>query len=581
MSSIPASQIDNIVPSVLTAGGDAIDLNGVVLTKNTRVPIGTVMSFGSPTAVASFFGASDPLVTGATVYFNGTTISTKLPGALLVTQYPAALVAAYLRGGNISALPLATLQGFNATLNVTIDAVVKTASINLSAATSFSNAAEMIAQALGIEGVQAATFTGSIAATVLTVASGLTGTVGIGDVLSGTSVTANTYVVAQLTGPAGGLGTYTVSTSQTTSSTTITAFTPAVQFDSVSGAFLILSGTTGATSTITFGTGALATDLLLTQATGAVLSQGAAAAVPAAFMDGVVAATSNWSSFMTAFDPDGGSGNSVKLAFAAWTNGKNNRFWYAAWDTDPLYAAAPPQATTLAQKILAAQYSGTSVIYEPSDLLDAWFAMGWAASMDFTAPNGRQSLAFRSQPGLVAGVTDGQTAINVGGNPQITGDRGNGANFYGNYGSGNANSAYFNRGFVSGPFMWADSFVIQIWLNNLLQVALQAYHQAVGVTPFNPAGYAAIEQALSDPIAQGLSFGAYVPGGILSSSQAAAVNAATGVNAANIIQQRGWYLQITPATPQVRAARGPIRGAFYYFDGQSIQAITLASVAIQ
>jgi len=48
------------------------------------------------------------------------------------------------------------------------------------------------------------------------------GTVDVGEVITGTGVTAGTVVLAQLTGSAGSTGTYTVSASQTVASTTIT-----------------------------------------------------------------------------------------------------------------------------------------------------------------------------------------------------------------------------------------------------------------------------------------------------------------------------------------------------------------------
>ena len=56
MSTIPADLFVSATPSVLAAGGSALDLNGLVLTTSTRVPIGTVMSFPDGTSVANFFG---------------------------------------------------------------------------------------------------------------------------------------------------------------------------------------------------------------------------------------------------------------------------------------------------------------------------------------------------------------------------------------------------------------------------------------------------------------------------------------------------------------------------------------------
>lgn len=67
-----------------------------------------------------------------------------------------------------------------------------------------------------------ASFTGSISGTTLTVTAVSSGTVQVGQILSGTGVTTGTQILALGTG-SGGTGTYTVSSSQTVSSTTITA----------------------------------------------------------------------------------------------------------------------------------------------------------------------------------------------------------------------------------------------------------------------------------------------------------------------------------------------------------------------
>lgn len=63
--------------------------------------------------------------------------------------------------------------------------------------------------------------TSSISTTVLTVGGTVTGTFGIGQVLTGTGVTGGTKIIAFGTG-IGGAGTYTVDTSQTVASTAIT-----------------------------------------------------------------------------------------------------------------------------------------------------------------------------------------------------------------------------------------------------------------------------------------------------------------------------------------------------------------------
>jgi hypothetical protein len=68
-----------------------------------------------------------------------------------------------------------------------------------------------------------ATFTGSIATTTLTVTAMLSGdTLVVGQYVDGSGVTNGTYITAFVSG-AGGIGTYTVNTSQTAASTTMTA----------------------------------------------------------------------------------------------------------------------------------------------------------------------------------------------------------------------------------------------------------------------------------------------------------------------------------------------------------------------
>lgn len=67
-----------------------------------------------------------------------------------------------------------------------------------------------------------AEYTASISGTTMTVSAIATGQIQVGQFLTGTGVTAGTYVTEFLTGT-GGAGTYTVSASQTVSSTTMTS----------------------------------------------------------------------------------------------------------------------------------------------------------------------------------------------------------------------------------------------------------------------------------------------------------------------------------------------------------------------
>jgi hypothetical protein len=577
MTTIPASEIVSSTPGVLAANGSALDLNGLMLTNSTRVPTGTVQSFGSSDAVAEFFGATSPEAQFGAVYFGGFDNSNVKPGAMLATQYNKAAVSAYVRGGDFAANNnLAALQGMSGTLSVTIDGSLKTASINLSGATSFTNAAELIAAGLGIVGAQVAAFTGSIATTTLTTTafSSGEGSLTAGCVVAGAGVTAGTYILQQLTstetdGSLGGKGTYQVSASQTVGSEALTADSPAVQFDSVSGAFVIYSSTTGATSLITYGSGALATSLLLTAATGAVLSQGAAAAVPAAFMNNVVQQNRNWATFFFSFDPDTSNSITQRLAFAQWVAGQKSYVFVEA-DSQVSASNTDPDSTCFAAQIKALGYGNVSANWQPSETYLAAFVSGAVASVDFEQAGGRVAFAGRQQSGLTPGVTTDAAATAL---------TDNGYSFYGAYGTANANFLRYQNGFVSGNFTWLDSIINAIWLTNQFQLDLMTFLQNTFSVPYNSAGFGAIQTALGDTIQQGLSFGAYRIGVPVSGTQAAQVKAqAGGLDIGPTLQVQGWYLYIAAPSPTVRQARGSPTIIFFYMDGESIQKLVISTV---
>ncbi|AMM14244.1 hypothetical protein AX768_09195 [Burkholderia sp. PAMC 28687] len=495
--SIPASLIASAIPSVISAGGSALDLVGIMLTNSTRPPIGTVPRFPTALAVSNYFGPASNEAALAAVYFGGFKNSTKKPGQLGFYQYPTAPVSAYLRGGSLASMTLAQLQALTGILTLTVDGVVKTSSaITLTGATSFSSAAALISAA----------FTSG----------------------------------------------------------------PVVAFDSQSNAFTFTSATTGATSTMSFATGSLAAGLLLTQATGAVTSQGAIAATPATAMAAIVKATTNWCSFMTTFDPDNGAGNTLKMAFAAWTVAQGNRYLYAAWDTDASPTVTVPATTSLGYVASLNAMSGVAPIWGPAN--KAAFLMGYVASLDFSATNGRATASFRSQDGLTADVTDGTTYSNL---------IANGYNCYGDFATANQDFLFLSDGQVAGQYDWIDSYVNQIWLNNQFQLAMVTGLTTVNSIPYNADGNTLIEAFLTDPINRFQNFGGQRGGVALSAAQVAEVNAAAGLAIDVSLSTRGWYLQVLQAAAQVRAARQSPPINYWYMDGQSLQVLQMASILVQ
>jgi len=496
MSTIPFSQVVNVVPSVLSANGQAVDLNGLVLTQNVSAPYGSILTFANAAGVQAYFGATSTEAAIADIYFNGYTNCTQLPGTLYFTQYPEASIAGWLMSGSLVNVTLGQLQTMTGTLSITVAGVVKTSgTINLSSATSFSNAA--------------------------------------------------TIIQAAFTSP---------------------GFT--VSYNSTLSTFLFTTTTTGATQTMSYAaTGTLATSLLLTQETGATLSQGAAAATPASFMANVLTLNQNWACFMTTWEAQ----ITEKEAFATWSNSVAPRYLYVCQDSDVNILNAS-STNTFGDWLQTGAYIGTCPIY--GDYTHAAFVCGYAASLDFSRLNGRATLDFKSQSGLTPLVTNAT---------QYAAVLANGYNAYGSWGSNNPanNQNWFFPGSVSGKWLWADTYLNQIWLNANLQLAMVNLLTQVSAVPYNAQGNGLIYAAAQDPINAAVNFGAIRTGINVSAAEAAEIQYATGVNAAPTIASQGFYLQILPATAQTRAARQSPPITLYYQDGEAVQQINMASIAIQ
>lgn len=566
MNSIPASQLVNVIPSVLGAGGNPLSLNAVFLSPSSELPANRAVSFATQADVADYFGPSSAEAAAAAVYFSGYEGATSLPGTLYFALLNAADVAAFVRGASVAALTLSQIQALSGALTITINGdVVVTPSINLSGATSRSNAAALITTGLQTTGNVFAG-TGSQATGVLTIASTVSGSLKVGDTVTGagvfggtaTIVSFGTYTVLS------GVGTVNVSTSGTTSTDVVDVSSGAVcTYDSVQAKFKITSDKTGAASTIGFPSGTIATGLFLTAATGAELSQGAVTAVPGTLMATIVAQTQNWATFMTVAEQV----LNTKLAFAAWVTAQNDRYMYVCQDSD---ATALTANATGSFGALTADDDGVCPVWGPTD--KAAFICGTTASLDFTRTAGRITYAYKSQAGLVPDVTDATVAQNL---------IGNGYNFYGAYATANQAFQFLQNGQISGSWNWIDPYVNQIALNAAFQLAFMELLANTPAVPYNQQGYGLIRASALDPISAALNFGSIQPGVTLSNAQAAAVNTAAGANIAPTLSTAGWYLQIKDPGAIVRGNRGSPSITFWYTDGGAVQKITMASIDVE
>jgi hypothetical protein len=608
-TSIPESQIVNILPGVVSAGGNAIVMNGLFLTQNTAVPIGSVTSFPTSASVSTFFGAGSTEAILAGIYFGGWSNSTQKPGNILFTQFNMVPVSAYLRGGQLTSLAQVNALG-SGTLTLTIDGVSQTsATIALGAVSSMSAAATAIAG--GFSGLNAAlrptcvydsvrgafvissptsgggaVFTATTnSTTTVNVTAMTSGTLAVGQYVSGAGIPAGAYITALSTFTNYNASTQTGGTGNITISSAATA--------SASGVAMAANA-----SSISVATGTLSSGLLLTTATGTILSQGAAANAAtstivtnstASFMNNIVNnVTQNWATLMTTTDPDAVAyANSInaatglnvqKLAFSAWVNSTNSRYAYVAWDQDAsptVSSAATSSLGYLVNNTYA--YNGTIPIYCPTTSINtpgsiAAFVCGMIASINFSATNGRITTAFKTQSGLAYEITNATTAANL---------TANGYNFFGSYGTGNQNFTEFQTGLISGVFQWADAYVNQIYLNNQIQLAIASWQAQINSAPFNSSGYNALSEVIKGPVRAAIQFGSINTGVPLSAGQIAAVNAAAGKQVDSYIVNNGYYLQIKPAAAQDRASRNLKTPILWYSDGGSIQNINMSSLLVQ
>ncbi|MEQ9910989.1 DUF3383 domain-containing protein [Pectobacterium polaris] len=150
MSTIPLSRDFKITPSTVNAAGTALDVYGLLLSDSELLPVGKVSEFTSASDVGLAFGTTSKEFLAASIYMSGYDNSTVRPGAVLFGRLALSAVAGWLLSGSFRGVKISALQTINGTITLTVDGTpVTSAAIDLSAVTSFSDAAVAIATAIG------------------------------------------------------------------------------------------------------------------------------------------------------------------------------------------------------------------------------------------------------------------------------------------------------------------------------------------------------------------------------------------------------------------------------------------------
>jgi Protein of unknown function (DUF3383) len=192
-------------------------LNRLFLLTSPNLPVGTVLSFSSLTAVQNYFGASSGEAKLASDFFAGYAGTS---ATMLFTRYPYDGARSRVFSANLANLTRGQLQSIDGSLSLTLNGDTYSGHVNLSNVKDFSGAAIAIQNALNSDlAVLASTtgdsiqpesvsFKGIIIGDDLEVLSAPAGTINLGSQISGPGIPAGNEIVSQLDGTPGGDGLY-------------------------------------------------------------------------------------------------------------------------------------------------------------------------------------------------------------------------------------------------------------------------------------------------------------------------------------------------------------------------------------
>ena len=339
-----------------------------------------------------------------------------------------------------------------------------------------------------------------------------------------------------------------------------------VVWNSATSRFVISSATTGEASSVSVASAStIATGLKLTSATSAVAVSGSAATTLTELMDSVVDSDNNWRVFFAANDLT----VAQKTEIAKWNTSQSNQFIYSVNDESTDATVSGSTTAFVPAVVTANSYTGVIATYGTPEYAAAPAA--YAASLDFSATNGRVTLFKRNFPGLATNVSKKSVRQAL---------QTNGYSCYGAYGEADTTSNYYSDGAISGAFSWVDSYLIQSLMRSDLIVALSSLFDANQGYAFNDDGYNSVRAAIVDVQTKWLNFGGIRKGVTLDTSETNQVKNVVGKDISSTLYSDGCYLYIPTQSGSSRLARNLAGCVFFYVDGEMIQTIDLTVTAV-
>lgn len=520
---IPASQIVNITPRVISAGSTELSLTGLFLTENSLAPFPQSLTFPTLDSVGQYFGIASQEYNIARKYFLGYDNSFRKPNKVTFSRRVNKDLAAFVIGAQVTAT-VANFKNITAgSLRVTIDNTQHDIyELDFSAVTTYSDVAMVVQTALREV---------SPGATVVY------STVNRGFILTSGSE-----------GDDSSVSTVESIFDESTLVTLTVEDDPRVE--------IAAAATQGQD---------VAMLLKMNAESGATVSSGSDELNQTENMESIVANYANWASFSTIYQAD----DEEHLGLAEWANGRVDGFLYVGW-TRAENLTSQTAVNTLADQITENNYGATTFIFGDADY--AAMIMGTGASVDWNRAGGAINFAFKSQEGLAATVTDAITA-------RTLLDRR--VNFYGRYATRSDEFIHLYDGSMFGSYRFIDPFWNSIWLRNVLQTSLYDGLIRSPRTPYTDEGYTKIRAWMIDVINRALNNGVIEAGVNLSESQKVELYQESGDNTiAEKLFANGYFIQILDATAAIRVNRdSPVINLWYTYGG-SINRLEVAATAI-
>ena len=332
-------------------------------------------------------------------------------------------------------------------------------------------------------------------------------------------------------------------------------------------AFIFTTSATGASASVSYGSEGIATLLGLTEAAGAVLSQGTDAKTEAENLDAICEVTRNWTQFTTLAEV---TTEAKAKAYAAWAD-IDDDYVYIFWTSDARVLSALTVEATVAHALV--EDYNCALCFYTAYANSAAAVLAYPASIAWDREQGMKVIFGKGASGVPAEVTSQAVAAVLDAHK---------ISYVGEFATRNAKFIFFNRGELTGSlYGFYDALIGLIWLRAKIQRLCMDGFASVNRVPYTQKGFSLIQAWISDAIRAGKKNGCIDSGMTLSDSQRAQIMQEVGKDIADELFAKGWYLDIEAPEASVRAQRGsPVMTLYVTYSG-SVQRIEMPVTSVQ